>query len=1031
MRGVKVVKQLGKGDVGVAYELKTDSNLLAINKAIRKDGNYVLKEVLLKEAKDLAMLTEEICIGRYLGELGIAPRIYACWVCTGEPPTSKQQTFPMRGYYVMDRIQDIWKDLYPGGEPPAGRAEAFRRHEHELVRALGAMVKAGVVHQDAHPGNIGILADGRVVLFDFGFSVYALEPISMPEVVLMSQLYIMLEHYEKDAMQDSYLLDVVYEIRQKKFKLLGNLGDELYPMVLRRVFGANLECHCTDDLESVPAGIDAIIVGGGDVVNPWFMDKVARLISTFTGPVYLLSVGIPYGGSDLRYLRMFDHVFVRTAADLRVASSVLPASDVTYYRDMAWSLPRAPRTSAPHHRAGAPRVALALAQPYFANNAFAEAMKLELVQLVTCLAQTSTVVMLLPFNTRLAARDECDIYINQEICQRVGLGNVVSVEDESIKDPEAMLSLFGTLDLLVAMRLHSIIFALMQRLPFVCMYTTQKVCNVLQDFGAAKYGIRLPVDGNFRPVAIDSHAVLGLARARLDEAATSGEWQEPAAPAIEWQCVADMVSARKRKAVLCSAPVMKSFEQVAGRCKQLVLGYTGMSDATYGAWLSGRLSTSQAVDEQATSLLEVCRLICYALTESTSSPCLWGLHENCRKPDFRLRDALRYIYDDCVAKSVTAQVVSSSSSSVAAAPIIRHFVQLTSQDLHEFADAHRAGWPYVVGGLMAFDAHSNFRAPALLVDTYVDRTFHWGHDALLQEGTIPYTAPWIGFVHHTFTPDHGPYNCNTLFSKPSFIKSLECCKCLIALSQYLADGLRAALGRAGFEHVGVEVLLHPTEPVPEEQCFTMEKLLSNPSPKLVQIGSWMRSAYAMYKLPCTHGEGDITLQRCILKGKECTSYMKPRCVDDALQYMLDESRVIKDKNFPKAYNYYVREMIEHIREQEQSVQLIERLSNDDYDKLLAQNVAFLRLIDCSACNTIIEAIVRSGVVLCNRHPAAEEYLGPSYPGFYDTLSEAAKMSSSVERLAACHAYMKGLDKARLGMQVFLGGFQAILDRYIG
>lgn len=56
--------------------------------------------------------------------------------------------------------------------------------------------------------------------------------------------------------------------------------------------------------------------------------------------MYLLSVGIPYGGSDLRYLRMFDHVFVRTQADLRAARTVLPERDVTCFRDMAWSLPR-------------------------------------------------------------------------------------------------------------------------------------------------------------------------------------------------------------------------------------------------------------------------------------------------------------------------------------------------------------------------------------------------------------------------------------------------------------------------------------------------------------------------------------------------------------------------------------------------------------------------------------------------------------------------------------------------------------------
>lgn len=803
----------------------------------------------------------------------------------------------------------------------------------------------------------------------------------------------------------------------------GNLGDTCYPLVLRRVFGSDIECVCTDDLRGIPEGTEAVIVGGGDVVNPFFMDKVAQLLQGFAGPAYLLSIGIPFAGGDLGYLAMFDHVFVRTAADYKLASTVLPSSDLTCYRDMAWSLPRTverPVRSAQR----LPCVAVALAQPYFANNAHGAVLKDAVVELVTALAKTSSEVLLLAFNTRLPAVNECDILLNREICARAGMDNVRSVED--VTDPEAMLQLYDRVDLLIAMRLHSIIFAAMKHLPFVCMYTTRKVGNLLEDLGAAEWGVQLPLDARCKPTTIDAGRVLDMAERRLAcEAAF--QWQEPAAPPTDWQHVREVVASKKRRTATSAAPVMTPFSLGSAKCRKLLLSYTGMAAGTYDTWLDGKLPTNQVIDEGSVSLLEVCRLICYALSGSTCSPCLWGLHENIRRPDFHLGNALRYIHNDHMKKQLSTRPPGSNC------PARRHYVQVTRQDLLEFADTHRAGWPFVVSGLMSFDAASHGRAPEVLVDTYVDRTFHWGRAALELEGAIPYRRPWVGFVHHTFTLDHGPYNCAALFSTPSFLASLPACRCLVALSSYLASGLRSALDKAGFPGVAVEVLLHPTEPVPELMRFSMDKLLHNPAPKLVQIGSWLRSSYALYKMPVLPG-GDIRLQRCILKAKESANYLKPRAVEDALQKMLDESEGLKDISLPKTYNFYVRELIEHIREEEQSVQLLDRLSNDEYDALLSSNVTFLRLIDCSACNTIIETIMRDGIVVCNRHPAAAEYLNlpdAEYPGFYDTLAEAAAISSSVERLRSCHEHIKRLDKGRLALPAFVDGFAALLDKVLG
>ena len=78
-----------------------------------------------------------------------------------------------------------------------------------------------------------------------------------------------------------------------------------------------------------------------------------------------------------------------------------------------------------------------------------------------------------------------------------------------------------------------------------------------------------------------------------------------------------------------------------------------------------------------------------------------------------------------------------------------------------------------------------------------------------------------------------------------------------------------------------------------------------------------------------------------------------------------------------------------------SVESIGTLSDADYDTLLSQSVVFLKLIDASAVNTVLECVARGTPLIVNRLPALEELLGGTYLGFYDTLEEAAQLLTQV------------------------------------
>jgi serine/threonine protein kinase len=217
LKGLAIAeKPLGRGDVGIAYEIIPGGQVAAIGRAYKADGKYVLKEITFpvepgaRRDKAIKEYQDEVCIGKSLGNAGIAPAIYSCWVCNN------------KGYYVMDRMKDTWQNRY-GPKYSDGHLEYERTptilHEAQLIYCLATMISLGVVHQDCHPGNIGFTFDDKVVIFDFGFAVIAQKTINYPEIMLMSQLYIVLELWDKEYMYNSYLYALLYKIRQNSITL--------------------------------------------------------------------------------------------------------------------------------------------------------------------------------------------------------------------------------------------------------------------------------------------------------------------------------------------------------------------------------------------------------------------------------------------------------------------------------------------------------------------------------------------------------------------------------------------------------------------------------------------------------------------------------------------------------------------------------------------------------------------------------------------------------------------------------------------
>jgi hypothetical protein len=114
-----------------------------------------------------------------------------------------------------------------------------------------------------------------------------------------------------------------------------------------------------------------------------------------------------------------------------------------------------------------------------------------------------------------------------------------------------------------------------------------------------------------------------------------------------------------------------------------------------------------------------------------------------------------------------------------------------------------------------------------------------------------------------------------------------------------------------------------------------------------------------------------------------------------------------------------KSILEIVDKNDSSVEVISQLENDEYDKLLSESVVFLNLVDVSACNTVIECIVRNTPIIINKLPAVIEMLGDEYPLYYETMEEASEKLADVSLIKIAHEYLMKLDKTKFTSDYFI------------
>lgn len=297
-------------------------------------------------------------------------------------------------------------------------------------------------------------------------------------------------------------------------------------------------------------------------------------------------------------------------------------------------------------------------------------------------------------------------------------------------------------------------------------------------------------------------------------------------------------------------------------------------------------------------------------------------------------------------------------------------------------EAHRSGWSYCMSSLKPL--HSN---SGIYVDDFIERTFAWELHKYFKnnEYKLPYTREWVGFIHNPPNiPQWFDYinSPQAILSRKIFQQSLQTCRALITLSEYLKQWLAPQV------NIPVISVKHPTEKA--EYLWKPELFMSHQKKPIVQLGYWLRKMFSI----CELNVGNQYMKIWLPSDKKYANIMMG--IEERSRMHFWETK----------YKW-------------SGVKVFDRITNQEFDKLMSSCIVFLDLYDSSANNAVVESIARNTPILVNKIPAVVEYLGEDYPLYFNDLSEAEDKLRDYDLIIKAHDHLKHMNKDWISGKYFV------------
>lgn len=813
------------------------------------------------------------------------------------------------------------------------------------------------------------------------------------------------------------------------FYYRSNLGDDIFQIIFNFIFTKlNLEHKliCLDDCKEIPINTTTIILGGGEILNKYFLEKLQCLCekSNFNGKIIAYSCELPIE-DIIPEVNIIDWFILRNINDVnRLKTHFNSDKFIKYIPDLVFSLNKKDFISESFNSKQI--VTVCLARSIFKGNKHYKFYLKKIVLFLKYIYQSGYSIYLLPFNTS-NSEYESDLFINKdiaELCDKLNfkVNNIIPKSNiPNILLKEAIQQINSSY-FTICSRYHAHILSIVCSKPIISIPHTKKVKEQIIKLGLDNWSIEPKLDDYNRPIDFDVQQAIKLFSSFNENFIDIQKYIE----SLKFPTLTDHIT--------------KIVELLSNQPRDIppfyvYQSYTDILVNQTIKQINKKFNINNFTQKQNQDITErVTRFILYILCSDYNSQYYWGLSQKIFKPNFNVLNDLKWLCNDYWSKK--KQLIFNSDTTMQ--PKINKIFNLTYIYPHLLENIHRSGWFKVVHNTGVLH-----NPDGIIFDMFLDKTFHWGERTYLDLELLPYNRPWVGIVHHTPNTEYTDFNTSSMILKESWKLSLPNCVGIYTMSNWLMKWFNENIPT-----LNVETLIHPTE-IPEIK-FCFNKFMENPNKKLIQIGGWLRNPYSIYRIKVPK-----FIQKAHLIGKNMENYIKPdypfinligNCIPNLkpknnissditsnkyvyfmnkyIEELINSTLDVKTDALPHTELYIKRQVSDHLTNfmfeevykiieilelNHNSVQLISTLIDDEYDKLLSNNIVFIDLIELSACNTLLECIVRNTPIVIKPLEPVVERLGANYPLFWNEYEDISKILT-LDNIKKAHEYLKNLDK---------------------
>lgn len=821
----------------------------------------------------------------------------------------------------------------------------------------------------------------------------------------------------------------------------GNIGDEQYIYTFESIFKNDFNVKyidCDNIKNEIISERDIIVLGGGDILNNYFMNQIINIFQSKKNKIIALSVGIPYTDIILHSekLNIIDYIFIRTKQDFELFNKYYHSTRIFYIPDISYFLLQYNFENKDNkfndlllnlkNNTNNRKIISISLNRHIYNSDYSEQYNdiiTTFAKFIIYLIKLNYHVIFIPFNTNTLSDNENDLIIHKDVCNLIQIlsndsYNYITYIDFTLT-PFEILELYKIVYINIPMRYHSCLFSIYKKLPFLPIFTTRKIKNLLLDTHW-NYGYQLDVNDKDIPLSLDINILISRFLGIVDNISVLNTKLS----LINKTTDIDIKSNIENISYLLNNDYPKinletnNTRTINNKINIILTKVQNFSISN--GFLDFRLINNIKLQNI------IVKIVSYCITNNTYSKYNHGLFNKMFTINYNFIEEWKWIILDYKEPSLVNNPYG--------------LFNIGFIDQKDYSGAHRSGWQYVYDNIKYL--HSD--KATVFLDLSIDKSFHWNFEINKILGIIPYTKPWMGFLHHTFEHSFSKYNNYNLLENSDFIKSLEYCRGIFVMSKNLQSLLIKNLNDKHI-YTNVYFITHPTEiNVPQ---FSLSNFIKNTDKKIVHIGGWLRNIFSFYNMilypnfkcntNCFGSNIKYSLSKVSLKGANMDNYYPSSFFSDKLFEFLahiknnDENTKCMNvsQNIQELHNNWYKHYYNYTSGICTSVKLIEKLSNADYDNLLIQNIVFINLVDASAVNTLIECVVRNTPIIINRHPAVVEILGDDYPLFYGDktgICDNYTLSNSINILLnnpniipKSYKYLKSLDKTKLNITYFI------------